>query len=254
MIPRSARPTRRGPRRAPRPASAGAGTAAGLTPGLHARVDGCASRAHCCADARRRRRPDRARLVRENARARSARAEHHDTMTKTRRTRGSFLEARGTFTNGSAAACPTSAMPSTICSATSVPASDWSRASVPGQLQPAPQHGDPPDLAQARRQQRVEQEADEERRHDVDVLEAAALRGSCPGAVFQTDRLEQDRSEVRPNAAITHHQPTSIALTVSMSTERSASSIRMPKTHEPGDDAPGRRAPGGRPRRRARRR
>ena len=60
------------------------------------------------------------------------------------------------------------------------------------QLQPALQHRDARDLADARRQQGVEQEADEERRHDMRVVEARVARDRVERGL-PDDGLEQDR-------------------------------------------------------------
>ena len=73
----------------------------------------------------------------------------------------------GTFTKGSCRAMiMTRAIASTICSATTEPAIVAVGTSRAGQLQPALQHRHARDLADARRQQRVEQEANEERRDE----------------------------------------------------------------------------------------
>ena len=101
------------------------------------------------------------------------------------------------------------------------------------QLEPALQHRDAPDLAEARGQQRVEQEADEERRHDVARSGSAAWPGIVSSAAFQTTALSRIETRLSASDAITHHQATSTALTVLMLTERSASSSSTPKSTSP---------------------
>ena len=67
------------------------------------------------------------------------------------------------------------------------------------ELEPALQHRDARDLAEARGQQRVEQEADEERRHDVRVVEARLARDRVERRL-PDDGLEQDREQVERRA------------------------------------------------------
>ena len=228
---RSARPRRRA-RRPARHAAVRGPAQHGLA-ALHAARDRDGASRAPAARARTRGRGARARrLRRENIS--SPMTASSTTMTTPPKARIMCSKRAGTFTNGSCSAMiTTSAIASTICSATTEPASVAVGTSVPTSLQPALQHRDAPDLADARRQQRVEQEADEERRHDVRVEEARLARDRVERDL-PDDGLEQDREQVERRAT---RSPTTRrrrpSLTVLMLTERSASSSSTPKSARP---------------------
>ena len=93
------------------------------------------------------------------------------------------------------------------------------------QGEPALRHRHARDLADARRQQGVEQEADEERRGNVCVVEATVCPvGSLSNTIFHTTALSRIESRLSPSDAITHSQATSSTVALLMFTERRASS------------------------------
>ena len=114
-------------------------------------------------------------------------------------------------------------------------------------LQPqAPlQHGDAPDLAQARRQQGVEQEADEERGYDIRVVEAGVIRDRVERGL-PDDRLEQDRGQVQHQRR-EHPPPGDVDVADGAEVDRAQRQLEQHgEEHEAEGDAPGRRALGGR--------
>ena len=100
------------------------------------------------------------------------------------------------MTGASATTARASATPSTSCSASAVPAIVARRNALPGQPPAPSEHRDARELADAGEQHRVEQEADEERRHDVPVARGA-LTGERVERRLPDDRLAGDRGQVQ---------------------------------------------------------
>ena len=98
-------------------------------------------------------------------------------------------------TGASATTASASATPSTSCSASAVPAIVLAGIGSPGEP-PAPcEHRDARELADAGEEHGVEQEADEQRRHDVPVARGA-LTGQRVERRLPDDRLAGDRGQV----------------------------------------------------------
>ena len=158
------------------------------------RAMGSSMASACCPRANARSERGRRRLRRENIS--SPMTASKTTMITPPKARIMCSKRAGTFTNGSCRAMITTrAIASTICSATTEPAIVAVGHLRAHQLEPALQHRDARDLADAGRQQGVEQEADEERRDDMRVVEARLARNGVERRLPH-DGLEQDREQV----------------------------------------------------------